>query len=197
MTELADFGRYLKQQRELRGLSVDDVVKATRIPPTLVGALETGHGERFPERVFVVNYIKSYARVVGLSPDDARLYVAETHTGRLWAFDLEAPGVVTRRRYPSPNGGELVAGLPGYQLFDSLALEAGGKVCVATLFNGGITLISPDGRDIEHLPLPDDYTTNLCFGGPDLRTAYVTLSSSGQLVALEWPRPGLALNFRR
>lgn len=134
---------------------------------------------------------------VGLSPDDARLYVAETHAGRLWAFDLEAPGVVTRRRYPSPNGGELVAGLPGYQLFDSLALEAGGKVCVATLFNGGITLISPDGRDIEHLPLPDDYTTNLCFGGPDLRTAYVTLSSSGQLVALEWPRPGLALNFRR
>jgi len=71
MTELADFGRYLKQQRELRGLSVDDVVKATRIPPTLVGALETGHSERFPERVFVVNYIKSYAKVVGLSPDDA------------------------------------------------------------------------------------------------------------------------------
>ena len=134
---------------------------------------------------------------VGLSPDDARLYITKTHAGRLWAFDLEAPGVIRRRRYPSPNGGELVAGLPGYQLFDSLALEAGGKVCVATLFNGGITLISPDGRDIEHLPLPDDYTTNLCFGGPDLRTAYVTLSSSGQLVALEWPRPGLALNFRR
>jgi cytoskeletal protein RodZ len=71
MTQLADFGRYLQQQRELRGLSVDDVVKATRIPPTLIGALETGHGERFPERVFVVNYIRSYARVVGLSPDDA------------------------------------------------------------------------------------------------------------------------------
>lgn len=132
---------------------------------------------------------------IGLSPDEARLYVAETHTGRLWAFDLEAPGVIRRRRYPSPNGGELVAGLPGYQLFDSLAIEAGGKVCVATLFNGGITVISPDGRSVEHLPLPDDYTTNLCFGGPDLRTAYVTLSSSGQLVALDWPRPGLALNF--
>ena len=50
---------------------------------------------------------------IGLSPDESRLYVAETHTGRLWAFDLEAPGAVKRRRYPSPNGGELVAGCPG------------------------------------------------------------------------------------
>jgi gluconolactonase len=134
---------------------------------------------------------------IGLSPDESRLYVAETHAGRLWAFDLEAPGVVKRRRYPSPNGGELVAGLPGFQLFDSLAVDAEGNVCVATLFNGGITVISPDGRRIEHVPMPDGYTTNICFGGAGLRTAYVTLSSSGRLVALEWPRPGLALNFMR
>jgi hypothetical protein len=57
---------------------------------------------------------------IGLSPDEKRLYVAETHTGRLWGFDLEAPGLVKRRGFPSPNGGELIAGLPGYQLFDSL-----------------------------------------------------------------------------
>lgn len=132
---------------------------------------------------------------IGLSPDEKRLYVAETHTGRLWAFELEAPGVVKRRAFPSPNGGELVAGLPGYQLFDSLAVDGEGNICVATLFNGGITVISPDGKRIEHLPLPDVYTTNLCFGGKDLRTAYVTLSLSGRLAALDWPRPGLRLNF--
>jgi gluconolactonase len=132
---------------------------------------------------------------IGLSPDEKRLYVAETHTGRLWAFDLEAPGVVKRRGFPSPNGGELLAGLPGYQLFDSLAVDAEGNICVATLFNGGITVISPDGSRIEHVPLPDVYTTNICFGGKDLRTAYVTLSVSGRLVALDWPRPGLRLNF--
>lgn len=132
---------------------------------------------------------------IGLSPDESRLYVAETHTGRLWAFDLEAPGRIRRRPFPSPNGGELVAGLPGYQLFDSLAVDGAGNVCVATLFNGGITVISPDGAKIEHLPMPDRYTTNLCFGGPGLRTAYVTLSASGRLVAFEWPRPGLALSF--
>jgi len=132
---------------------------------------------------------------IGLSPDESRLYVAETHTGRLWAFDLDAPGVVRRRKFPSPNGGELVAGLPGYQLFDSLAVDAEGNICVATLFNGGITVISPDGTEIEHVPMPDLYTTNLCFGGPELRTAFVTLSLSGRLVALDWPRAGLALNF--
>ena len=132
---------------------------------------------------------------IGLSPDEKRLYVAETHTGRLWAFDLESPGVVRRRGFPSPNGGDLVAGLPGYQLFDSLAVDAAGNICVATLFNGGITVISPDGKQIEHLPMPDVYTTNICFGGTDLRTAYVTLSLSGRLVALDWPRPGLRLNF--
>ncbi|MDA0224726.1 MAG: SMP-30/gluconolactonase/LRE family protein [Proteobacteria bacterium] len=132
---------------------------------------------------------------IGLSPDESRLYVAETHTGRLWAFDLEGPGRIRRRPFPSPNGGELVAGLPGYQLFDSLAVDSAGNICVATLFNGGITVISPDGRKIEHLPMPDLYTTNVCFGGPDLRTAYATLSVSGRLVAFDWPRPGLALNF--
>jgi gluconolactonase len=39
-------------------------------------------------------------------------------------------------------------------------------------------------------------TTNICFGGPDLRTAFVTLSGRGRLVAFEWERPGLKLNWQ-
>jgi cytoskeletal protein RodZ len=65
-----DFGRYLQVQREMRGLSIDDVSRQTKIPPTLLGALESGQNERFPERIFVLNYIRSYANAVGLSPDD-------------------------------------------------------------------------------------------------------------------------------
>jgi len=133
---------------------------------------------------------------VGLSPDGRRLYVAETAPGRLWAFDIESPGRIARTPgSPAAHGGTLVVGLPGYQMFDSLAVEAGGDICVATLFNGGITVISPDGARIEHVPLPDRFTTNLCFGGPAMRTAYVTLSSTGRLLALDWPRPGLTPNF--
>jgi len=70
-TTFADFGRYLSQQRSLRGLTRDDVAKATRIPPTLVAALEDGLAERLPERVFVLNYVRAYAAAVGLSVDEA------------------------------------------------------------------------------------------------------------------------------
>jgi gluconolactonase len=132
---------------------------------------------------------------IGLSADEDKLYVAETITGRLWSFDLAAPGEIVRKPYPSPNGGTLVAGLPGYQLLDSLALDSRGNICVATLQNGGITVISPDGRNISHIPVPDRHTTNICFGGPDLRTAYISCSGIGKLLAMEWPCPGLPLNF--
>ena len=43
--------------------------------------------------------------------------------------------------------------------------------------------------------MPELFTTNICFGGPELRTAYITLSSTGRLVAMQWPRPGLPLHW--
>jgi gluconolactonase len=66
-------------------------------------------------------------------------------------------------------------------------------VCVATIFNGGITAISPDGSQVEHYATGDLVTTNICFGDEDLRTAYVTCSSTGRLVSFRWPRLGLRL----
>jgi len=132
---------------------------------------------------------------IGLSADGTLLYVAETEPCRLWEFRVSAPGEIHKEPWPSPHGGRLLAGPGGYQRFDSLAVDAGGHVCVATLINGGITMVSADGARVEHVSMPDLYTTNLCFGGPELRTAYVTLSMGGRLVATEWPRPGLALNY--
>lgn len=64
------FGAYLRLQREARGLTVERVAQQTKIPPTLIGALESGQAERLPERVFLLNYIRSYAQAVGLSADD-------------------------------------------------------------------------------------------------------------------------------
>jgi gluconolactonase len=135
---------------------------------------------------------------VGLSPDEKTLYAAETQTGRVWKWDLAGPGeLVEKKTGHAAAGGELLAGLPGFQLFDSLAVDGEGYVCVATLMNGGVTSISPDGATILHTPMPDYMTTNICFGGPDLRTAYITLSSTGRLIAMDWPRKGLKLNFAR
>jgi gluconolactonase len=136
------------------------------------------------------------ANGIGLSPDERTLYVAETEGARLWAFDITGPGEIERHPWPSPHGGRLLYAAGGrYLRYDSLAVEACGNICVATLIEGGITVISPAGELVEFIPMPDRMTTNICFGGPDLRTAYVTLSHGGRLVSMRWPRPGLPLNF--
>jgi gluconolactonase len=132
---------------------------------------------------------------VGLSPDEKVVYAADTLTGRLWAFDIASPGQLK----PSPNPlapGRVIATLPGLQLLDSLKVEAGGVVCVATLLNGGITTFTPDGT-VEHFDIPDPFVSNICFGGADMRDAWITASGTGRLYKTRWPRPGLALNFSR
>src|SRR5437899_1240861 len=132
---------------------------------------------------------------IGLSPDGRRLYVAETWTGRVWSWELAGPGEIVAGPGFGPAGGTLLAGLPGFQLFHSLAVDGAGNVCVATLGIGAITVISPGGEVIEQVPTGDPLTTNICFGGRELRTAYVTASGTGRLLATEWPRPGLRLEY--
>lgn len=134
---------------------------------------------------------------IGLSPDGTALYAAETYTGRLWKWEITGPGEAAPTNPAGSAGGTLLAGLAGMQLLDSLAVDSAGYVCVGTIVNGGITSVSPDGTDLDHLPLPDPIVTNICFGGPEHRTAYVTLSASGQLVSIDWPRPGLPLAHER
>ena len=133
---------------------------------------------------------------VSLSPDEKVVYVADTESSRLFAFDIVGPGVLRKEPFPAPYTGRLVCGLPGFQRFDSLAVEASGNIAVATLITGHITVIAPDGRVVRQVKMPDVYPTNICFGGRDMKTAYVTLSGSGQLAAMEWPEPGLRLNFQ-
>ena len=133
---------------------------------------------------------------IGLSPDGKTLYVAETETARLWAWDIESPGRFKRPAVASaesPHGSRLVYASPVYQRFDSLAVEANGNVCIGTLDRGGITVVDPASGSAEFVPVPggDAHVTNLCFGGADLRKVYVTLSHSGRLVEMDWPRPGL------
>ena len=130
---------------------------------------------------------------IGLSPDGTRLYVAETHTGRVFAYDVTGPGEVRRNAVAA--AGTLLCGLPGMQLFDSLGVDGDGNVVVATLVTGALTVISPAGEVLDQVVLGDPMVTNVCFGAGDLRTAYATLSATGRLVSFEWPRPGLPLSY--
>ena len=129
---------------------------------------------------------------IGLSPDGTRLYAAETYTCRLMAFDITAPGKV------APDAGPGGPGIPlyrpaGYKFFDSLGIEACGNICVATIGECGISVVSPEGELVEFVATDDIFTTNICWGGEDMRDAYVTCSGTGRLVKTRWPRPGLTL----
>ena len=130
---------------------------------------------------------------IGLSPDGNRLAIAMTTWREIREFTITAPGEITL----SPGSllpGRAVTNFTSNRLLDSLAIEANGNVCVARLLeDSGISVVAPDGRLVEHVPLPDLLTTNICFGGPDMTTAYVTQSGTGKLLALDWPRPGLKL----
>lgn len=130
---------------------------------------------------------------IGLSPDGRELYVSETETGHLWAFPVLGPGELGKAAWPSPNGGRFVGGPLGYQRFDSMAVEANGNICVATLVRGGVSVFSPEGEHLEFHEAPEGYCTNIAFGGPERRTAFITLSGYGRLVAVDWEREGLKL----
>lgn len=147
---------------------------------------------------------------IGLSPDGSVLYWAETSRRQVHRRRLDGPGqVVASPGYDigaviRSDGGDpwsLLAGLPGAHELDSLAVDSAGAVCVGTLCDSGITEIAEDGSSVvlHRLPaaLADRAVTNICFGGPDRGTAYVTCGEHGRLVACPWVRPGLPLAFHR
>ncbi len=132
------------------------------------------------------------ANGIGISPDGDTLYVSDTVFGRLWSMKILGPGKLKQGPLPKMPG-DVVQTLPGYQWLDSLKVEADGRICVGTIFNGGITIFSADGKSIDHLPVSDLFTTNLCFGGADMQDVWITASSTGTIYKTRWERPGLKL----
>ncbi len=132
---------------------------------------------------------------IGLSPDGTKLYAAETTSCRLLQFNVTGPGQVDQAA--TSHGPAIPLYRPaGQKFFDSLAVEASGNICVATVGEGGISVVSPSGELVEFVDTGDFMTTNICFGGPDMMDAWITLAGSGRLVKTRWARPGLRLNFQ-
>jgi gluconolactonase len=122
---------------------------------------------------------------IGLSPGEKHVYVADTFQARLYRYDA-------RIEEQEPH---YVATAWGPVAFDSLAVTAAGNICVATLFEGGITTITPEGEVTKRAIPEDEHVTNIAFGGEDMRDAYITLSGTGRLVRMRWDEPGLRLAF--
>lgn len=129
---------------------------------------------------------------VGLLPAQDQVCLADTRLRQIRTFGLQAVGVLDTKRTPD---GDLLVQLPERCLPDSLAVEADGRICVGTLQTGGITVCQGEDEFELHAS-PDPMTTNICFGGPDMRDAWITLSASGKIGKTRWPRPGLELAYQ-
>ncbi len=147
---------------------------------------------------------------IGLSPEESTLYWAQTFTRQVLRRRIVAPGRIEPStgygvRAALYGGGldpfALLAGFGGAQELDSLAVDSSGRVCVGTLVESGVTVIPADGSTIRRHTLPAEFAdlavTNICFGGPEHRTAFITLSQTGRIVQFPWPVPGLRLAFER
>ena len=131
----------------------------------------------------------------GLSPDGKMLYVADTEGAGSGHSTSRGRACCASPRVTRRMAAGCIAGSAGPARFDSLAVMANGNIAVATLTTGKITEFSPDGAIVREDKMPDIYPTNICFGGADMRTAYITLSDLGRLGTMTWPKPGLKLNF--
>ena len=152
----------------------------------------TPDGKFIKEVVFPIES----ANGVGLSPNEDVVYVADTTPGRLWGYPITEPGVISGpKSFGVHSAMHFIHGSAELALFDSLAVDSEGWINVATIFKGGITRIAPDKSGYEFFETDDLLTTNICFGGDDLKTAYITLSSTGRLVKTDWNTSGHKLNF--
>jgi gluconolactonase len=132
----------------------------------------------------VVDRATSY-NGVGISPDMQTVYVADTIEARIYAVER-------RLELQKPR---LVATVPGKVGLDSLAMTAAGSICVATIGDfGAISTVTPEGQ-VSAIPMKDQLTTNIAFGGTDMRDAYITYSLQGMLVKMRWAEPGMRLVY--
>ena len=136
-----------------------------------------------------------------VTPDDKYLFVADNNNNsengarKLWRFDLQADGSVNLASQ------KLIYDWKTTRGPDGMKLDAQGRLFVAGGLNkpnpphetaepptAGIYVFNPEGKLIQWIPIPRDETTNCAFGGPDLRTLYVT--AGGSLWSIRVNTPG-------
>lgn len=130
---------------------------------------------------------------VGLSPDGKTVYGAASYLRWILAFD--AANIADQGN--ALGTGRIAVEYNGRRFLDSLAMEADGTIAQAVVLDRpGISRANPDTGKETTLVFGDEILpTNIAFGGPDMQTAYVTLTISGVLAKLRWPAPGMKLPF--
>ena len=125
---------------------------------------------------------------IEVSPDGHTLYVNESVQRNVWAFRIE--------RDRSLSGKRLVIQFPDPGL-DGMRCDVDGNLYITRSSKGTVAVVSPQGKVLREVDVLGKHPTNLCFGGPDGRTCYVTEAEQGRLVKFRTARPGLEWKHRR
>ncbi|RSZ55603.1 SMP-30/gluconolactonase/LRE family protein [Massilia atriviolacea] len=122
------------------------------------------------------------ANGIEVSPDGRTLYVNESVQRMVWAFTIAPDG--------SLGGKRRIASFADHGL-DGMRVDVDGNLYVTRIGKGTVVKLSPQGRTLAEIALPGKKPSNISFGGPDGRTAYVTEVENGQLLQFRVARPGL------
>ena len=135
-----------------------------------------------------IDYPAQNPNGLALGPDRRTLYMALSDRREVAAYRIVGRGMLAGGATPTSR---IIAAVGGVVLFDNLAVEANGNLVVACVLTGALLSLTPEGREIGRMPIPEGWPTALAFGGPDMRWLYMTLSNSGLIARMKWPRPGL------
>lgn len=119
---------------------------------------------------------------IDVSPDGKRLYVNESVQRKVWVFDIQPDGGLANKR--------LFAEFPDFG-FDGMRFDVDGNLYITRHGKGVVAKVSPEGTVLREIAVLGSKPSNICFGGPDGRTAYVTEMEKGRLVQFRVERPGL------
>ena len=119
---------------------------------------------------------------IEVSPDGKTLYVNETVQRNVWAFRIERDGSLSGKR--------LLIQFPDFGM-DGMRSDVDGNLYITRHGKGTVAVVSPQGVLLREIDVLGKLPTNICFGGPDGRTAYVTEVEHGRLVQFRTDRPGL------
>ncbi len=135
------------------------------------------------------------------SADGRTMYWSDTHTHRIFAFDFDgSSGALSGRRvlaeFPLRQSDQPLSAYGGRP--DGAAVDVEGNYWVAMFEGQRLLCLSPQGATLREIPLPVRCPTMPCFGGPDLKTLFITTSRRGRPVAelAEQPWAGCVLSLR-
>ena len=118
---------------------------------------------------------------IEVSPDGQQLYVNESVQRNVWAFDITADKELQNKR--------LIREFPDFG-FDGMRCDVDGNLYITRHGKGTVIKMTPAGDILREIPLPGTKPSNLCFGGPDGCTVYVTEVDGRQLLSFRVDRPG-------